>query len=334
MTVQIREKVNFTTMRECWFAISWLNKEGGINIPMYTRNTPQELSQQIDHMLNNAPHTKGNNIRIDNLITRLKSVVEENIPDKAHFEWLRKNEIPTLCLWWVIKKNESNIFAKDIKYSPKNKETLNIPQFKNGNILSESAATRHEERLQDIIAFLDNLIVAGSEHIYTKSELLSRVKDEYINKRPLRLSLPWLTPENQDACEWAWSYTMDYHKKYLNRYIKDSYNLSFRKRTLFNNEFTTNYNPDPSSTLEYVLAVNAAFELWSAGDDARELFITKIKRAWSQYNLRHSRKDKKPVNCFINASTKKKLEIYCEKTNRTITDVIEALINTHCKPPF
>ncbi|EIM5528686.1 hypothetical protein LNM54_000390 [Salmonella enterica subsp. enterica] len=322
-------KVNFTTIRECQFAILWLNKEGKINIPMDKGNTPAELNHQINKMLD-----KSFGSRRENLIIDLESVVKNNVPDETQFEWLGKNDVLTLCLWWVIKRNRSNIFAKDTEYLFKNKNTLNIPQFKDGNILSKSAATRHEERLRDIITFLDNLIVTGSRHIYTKSELLNQVKYEYINKRPLRLSLPWLTSENQVGCEWAWLYTMDYHKKHHNRDIKDSYNISFRKRTVLNNEFTTNYKPDSSSVLEYSLAVKAAFELWPAGDDARELFITKIKRAWNQYNLRHSRKDKKPVNCFINTSTKNKLETYCKKTNKTITDVIETLINNHCKPPY
>ncbi|EJK6212066.1 hypothetical protein MX582_004797 [Salmonella enterica] len=334
MTGHCNRKVNFATMRECQLAILLLNKKGRFNLPMYTGNTPQELNHQINQMLDNRFRTELQKKRKDIIIICLESVVKNNIIDETQFEWLRKNETLTLCLWWVIKTNGVNIFAQNLDHLWRNKNTLNILQFKNGNILSETAAARHEERLRDIITFLDNLIVKGSKHIYTKSDLLNLIKNEYINKRQLRLSLPWLIPENQSACKWAWYYTMDYHEKYRIRYKNSPDNFENRTIKLLNDEFTSKYNPDTSSSQEYVLAVNAAFELWSAGDGTRELFITKIKRAWSQYNLRHSRKDKKPVNCFINTSTKKKLEIYCEKTNRTITEVIETLINTYCNPPF
>lgn len=59
-----------------------------------------------------------------------------------------------------------------------------------------------------------------------------------------------------------------------------------------------------------------------------------MSRSWSQYSLRRSRKDKKPINCYVDSATKKKLESYCVKTNSTITEVIETLINNHCKPPY
>ncbi len=328
MDSKIHKWVNFQTERECWFALRWLNIVGKQNPPMSAEGNVDTLNRQINQILNSMLEAGTQVIRRDDKIRELEQAVKENILTDGDLSWLKRNAIATLCLWWQLRTHRHTIFFRERQKSFNNHDLI-LSTLSAEDELFTRVYTSHNERFMCIVHYLDSLIVMRSDKTYAKSELLNKIKREYINERPVRLSPSWLVQKDNDACKWAWKYITDYQKNHL---LKNNKSDSFYR---FPDGFFANgYHPDESSPGEYLIAIYAAFELWDERDDARELFITRMNRAWNQYTLRHTRKDKKPINCYVNSATKKRLEKYCKTTNQTITDVIEALINDHCKPPF
>lgn len=326
----IRRMVNFETERECRFALHWLNIVVKLNRPSQAGSNLDTLNQQINEMLNSLSVAGTQTIKRDNILRDLERAVKENILTDADLAWLKRNAIVTLCFWWQLRTQRHAIFFRDKNHRWGNVEDIlsTLPEGDVDQLLSITC-TSQDERFKCIVSYLDSLVVSPSEITYSKAELLEKIKNGYINERQVRLSSGWLVQKDEEACRWAWKYISDYQRKHRLKKNKNNPN-----NIITGGYFISDYSPDESSSDEYVLAIYAAFELWGEGDDARELFISKINRAWNQYNLRRTRKDKKPVNCYVKNATKKKLEKYCKATDKTITEVIEALINNHCKPPF
>ena len=330
MDSAVRRLVSFESERECRFALSWLSKIEKLSLPGKTGNNLETLNRQINEMLSSLPAAGTQGIRLEDKLQELEVAVKENILSDADMDWLSRNPVATLYLWWRLKVQKHAIFFRDPKLRWGDEDSfLRRLTREDEHKLFDMACTSQPERLKWVIDYLDSLIIVHSDHVYTKGELLGRLKNEFINERRIRLSPAWLVAKDEGACKWAWDYISDYQRKYSIKRNKDNPSTS-----VTGGSFTSNYRPDESDLGEYVLAVQAAFELWEWGDDARELFVNKMSRSWSQYSLRRSRKDKKPINCYVDSATKKKLESYCVKTNSTITEVIETLINNHCKPPY
>ncbi|ECH3817632.1 hypothetical protein FPC62_27080 [Salmonella enterica] len=322
--------VSFESERECRFALHWLNIVAKQNLPPTKGSNLDMLNHQINEILNKLPVAGTHTIRLNDILRDLELAVKDNILTEAELQWLNRNRIVTLCFCWLLRTQQHAIFFHDPTKQWGNPDNIiSTLSEEEKQKLFAVACTSQEERLKWIIQYLDSIIITRSDITYTKSELLNKIKNRYINERQIRLSPQWLVETNEDACKWAWLYIVNYQKKY---FLKK--NTGILSITNPDWSFTNNYSPDESDPGEYILAVHAAFELWSEGDDARELFINKMNRSWNQYSLRHSRRDKKPVNCYVDRATKKKLEKYCKLTKRTITEVIETLINTYCNPPF
>lgn len=265
MDSAVRRLVSFESERECRFALSWLSKIEKLSLPDKTGNTLETLNRQINQMLSSLPAAGTQGIRLEDKLQELEFAVKENILTDADMAWLSRNPVATLCLWWQLKVQKRAIFFHDPRLQWGDESSI-LRRFtwEEEHKFFDIACTSQSERLKWVIDYLDSLIIVHSDHVYTKAELLGRLKNEFINERRIKLSPAWLVAKDEDACKWAWDYISEYQRKYSIKRNKGNPSTS-----VIGGNFTSNYLPDESAPDEYVLAVQAAFELWEGGDDGR-----------------------------------------------------------------
>ncbi|HCT7900807.1 TPA: hypothetical protein OT849_004912 [Enterobacter cloacae] len=77
------------------------------------------------------------------------------------------------------------------------------------------------------------------------------------------------------------------------------------------------------------LKIHSIFDQWveNKSDPEVELFIIKIKKAWSQKKFRDGVANKKVLNTYISKSSKRQLDYLTSKNEMKINELIEMLIN-------
>lgn len=330
MGTEVKKWVSFRTERECRFALRWLNKVESLTLPMPSGSTLEILNKQINQILNSNFLAGTQSIRVEEKVRELEVAVKDNILSDDNLGWLKRNKIVALCLWWQLRTYHKLVFFRNQVDAWKNYDIiLSMLSSEDESKLLSTICIGPDERLKFIVDYLDSFIIPHSNVVFAKTELLDDIKNKYINERSVRWSPACLMKKDKNSCEWAWKYISDYQN---NHGLKNNKNAA--SDTIQKVLFVNTYHPDESDLDDYITSVYAAFELWDEGIDARELFVTRISRAWNQYTLRNTRKDKKPINCYVSSATKNKLDKYCKETNRTITDVIETLIKDNCKSLF
>lgn len=125
-----------------------------------------------------------------------------------------------------------------------------------------------------------------------KAQFLVESKNEWGRMKSIDSEIKWIDPSNEEQIKWAWSY-------------------------LFKSNQAVNI-PTPIDRTEIydgLLASIDRMSYWHRAD--KELFLTKMKKTWSQKKFRDSGKAKKPYHLPLTETTKKKLDelakFYAEK---------------------
>ncbi|MFT7681205.1 MAG: hypothetical protein ACI935_000650 [Moritella dasanensis] len=155
-----------------------------------------------------------------------------------------------------------------------------------------------EQRYKDIISFLHN-----SEATYQEQLSLFEEFSEVWNKKafPQKKLINWLSDENEK--QWRWAF----------EYIKNNKPFGFQIAW------------QPSSDSEKRNVIIATIDIWKNLSD-KELFLDKMKRAWSQKKFRDKPNGKKPYSFSMTEKTKQRLDALAELKEQNLNEVIEELI--------
>lgn len=149
-----------------------------------------------------------------------------------------------------------------------------------------------------IIKYFDRLPLYREEKI----QFLSDKKQEWARFKTPDADLKWIDINNTIQLNWAWTYLLK-----LSRSVQV---------------------PNPVSNDEYYGAVLASFDAMSYGSYAeKQLFISKMKKTWSQKKFRDSGKSKKPYHLPLTQQTKKRLDELAQLYGAKANEVLENLIN-------
>lgn len=235
------------------------------------------------------------------------------LPDEA-FSWLKNNEQATFYLWAVIYLDTNN-YAPFLHPAP-NHTLVRKPTWNNGNTkintykalgLGESPAT-HQERLRTLRDYFDGAHSLNQQG--GKMAHLEILKQQWLDnfRRPQRFT--WLNADDEDMCRWFWSR------------IKEKQAETPGKILPVTQFFT------PSSSRDYYLSALAAWDLWQAPEDTRELFKSRINHSWHQQKQKekYRKDDKKAINTYIRKEVKEMLDNIAQEYNLRLSDVLEMLI--------
>ncbi len=270
--------------------------------PLDIRNLLQ-YKQEINRTLINKFNPEKRNLFVDNI---KKQCINLLLPEDK-FNWISKNDRACYYVWGKIRKtnitsikekplNPLNMILTGSLISKKDQDSISYEELK-----LNKHPTSTKERLELTIRFIDLIDLS----IEIKNELLNKIKDEWAIIFNKKNNLKWLNEKDKECCEWAWNY--------------------IKKHSDFCNYLS------PINDHELYLCFYAAFDLWSASEDTKKLFLININKAHSQQKFRAGIKDKKALNTFISKDTKTNLDILCKEKNMKINDMLEYLINAEFK---
>ena len=159
----------------------------------------------------------------------------------------------------------------------------------------------------DFISFI-NLIEAD---YHDKKKYLNYLNEQYIDSRS-KFNFNWLSKKDNEQAIWAI------------KYIKD--NNIIKKDHKYIPNIIDDYN-------HYSIVIPALFHSLEISDDAKELFLIKMKKAWGQVKYRNKiKKDKKTtINLVISKNSKSKLEDISNFYGLNLNETFEKLINNESK---
>ena len=297
-------------LRVCAFYAGWL----GVNKIINTRDIPhqdaescrQALNKLINQFIPNAEQRA-------RLFSDMETARDENILPLESFDWLEQDERATFWLWAYICKAGDYELGID---KPANAEfEKNWYQRMNLSV----SPTSHQERINIIISFFDNIIIPTPPVNHLKRQVMDRLKDQWKNIYSKPAPLKWL-PDEEDAVLWAWNSLKSLQEERNAPTIGLSLNISTPGMSTW---FT------PLSHTERNLALRAALDLWDDAPDTKRLFLLNLNKAWNQQKLRQSRTDKKALNTYLKNDTKTRLDFMAERSGVRISDLLETLINDH-----
>lgn len=218
-------------------------------------------------------------------------------------EWLKKNK--NACLFFFL-----SMVAK-----------RSIPNLSNGL----SAARRefqyaipqdHKSRYELFLAMLDDS-AAGN-----KTDYLTQQEQNYADARKRVKPLAWLQPGNGDACQWAWSYLLNFHEskvEALNQ-VGAQTDLGYEIATI-----PLLFWLEPHGEEDQQMAFYAALQTWRCSPAELTLFRTNISKAWRQRQLRRS-DEVRPINTHISVKSKEQLDALSRCSGLSLQKVLEAMI--------
>lgn len=159
----------------------------------------------------------------------------------------------------------------------------------------------------DFISFI-NLITSDD---CNKKKYIKHLNKEYIFSRS-KFNFNWLSKKDNDQAIWAV------------KYIKDNHIIKNNHKHIPN--IIDDYN-------HYSIVIPALFHSLEITDDAKELFLIKMKKAWGQVKYRNKiKKDKKTtINLVIRKDSKSKLEDISHFYGLNLNETFEKLINNESK---
>ena len=235
-------------------------------------------------------NTKERNTFINEMRTKYNSTVIQ----RNEFNWIKEND--RYCYWaWINIRSVFNVRGEPEFHGP----MLNLPLYERMIIDRKPSSTN--ERYNAIISFFDQL----DKNIDTKRNYLSYLKESLGSMSYYLKSFNWLNENDDEQCNWAFRYITTGNTNIFNPYIITS--------TL--------------STKEIYLTIITSFDTWYSSPAEKELFLIKIKKAWSQKKYRDETLKKKLLNTYISHDAKNKLDKLTKGSRRKINEVIEELIN-------
>lgn len=231
-------------------------------------------------------------------VDKMRAACNEVILPKKEFNWIKINDRNCFWVWLMIR----GIKNKNLPLYTSLNEFNNVPLYDQLPINKIPASTK--ERYDAIIEFFDTLRI----DVKLVRAYFSRLRIKLQQVYAFSTSFLWIKKENKKQCEWAW----DYMK---------------RSGVIIKNENILT----PISKKEMYFTIIAAFDSWFALDVEKELFLIKMKKAWSQKKYRDEVSGQKLLNTYISQNAKDKLDKMTAISKRKINEMIELMIDNEYK---
>ncbi|MGG4603779.1 hypothetical protein ACLPHM_03190 [Paenalcaligenes sp. Me131] len=158
-----------------------------------------------------------------------------------------------------------------------------------------------------------------------KTEFVAYLERGYAAAQQRVKPLPWLKPDNDGACQWAWDYLLHAHESKVEAFNKAQHDV-------------VGFNCDvaplpllfwlvPHGEQEQEMAFYAALQTWKCSDAELTLFRTNISKAWRQRQLRRSDKFR-AINTHIRAESKEQLDALSRRAGLSLQKTLESIIET------
>ncbi|HGS5630791.1 TPA: hypothetical protein ACMDXI_001411 [Vibrio parahaemolyticus] len=225
------------------------------------------------------------------------------VPDEA-LEWLSKDH-ERVCFWmWC----HCRLLAKQGVFVIGSPIMLNANKGESSNFYDQLRLDTHprtaKARYLCVIDFLDQLNI----NIEEKLKLVNYFK-EHAGKLFSAGKFSWMTREEDELYQqydWAYNY------------------VSNNKEHPLVNWFI----PAPMTNRDKRDAAIAVFDIWPADESTKQLFILRMRKAWSQKKHRASleKKNKQSYNFTLTTKVKKMLDRMADKDGLSRNEVLEKLI--------
>lgn len=257
--------------------------------------------------------------------------VNNNLVSTDKLEWIREGDIATAYCWAMLNNIRTitsaiNIYTDAIRkvraMNPAagrwsdNTEFRSLPASQQISHIKDKLKIKEnhvstDEMYRDFQAIFDHMYLMPGE----KENIINMFKDKWIKSFTAVKDIKWLSKDDDDACNWAWSYICNYSV--------DNIKITIRPLRFFN----------PESTQDKYICFYAALRAWSDNPGEKRYFLYSLKKAWQQRAFRKKQKNKKTLSCSLDGEVKKHLEQLAEAYEMTITDLVTRLIENEYRAP-
>ena len=310
--VEHRDWLEIHSWREWDFYLHYLETTIGVSIRENKSDQIQDCEEKINQEIK---YLKQEDNKLNGLIRELREAFQGTQLSSDKFAWFdKKNE--RLCNWVWCFLNQKIMNENDDSYSTepfvKGDNTFyagvytdEIPEIR----LSIQPFSDHPSNVSERLASIKKSFENGEAGAEGQSQIIELIKlvweDVYLNKYSSAF-VNWLDSSNQAQCEWAW----DYFQGIDNRELR-SFFLTWI----------------PHDDKEKAAAMIAAVDMGVLKNLERtELFLSKMKRAWSQKKFRDKSDGKKAYSINMTLKTKKRLDELAEHHDLKLNEVIAKLI--------
>lgn len=156
-----------------------------------------------------------------------------------------------------------------------------------------------------------------------KTEFVAYLERGYAAAQQRVKPLPWLKPDNDGACQWAWDYLLHAHESKV-----EAFNRAERDVVGFNCDVAPLpllFWLVPHGEQEQEMAFYAALQTWKCSDAELTFFRTNISKAWRQRQLRRSDKFR-AINTHIRVESKEQLDALSRRAGLSLQKMLESII--------
>lgn len=232
-------------------------------------------------------------------IRRANIAYKESITEDRHFDWINNERIALYFIQFIHNYIYGNYLRSlavksGMGYRSHYPYIGETPHIRNMGLPETPCGLR---QLKDTIkSYFDSLDIPQG----IKELLIDHIKTDWFNQNSDWLS--WIENKNKAQIDWAVEYMCGHFKSE-------------------DNDMLHYYNS--SSALNRIYGF---FDIILTSNESRELFVIKMKKAWSQVRYRESVKDKKVINTYVSNDVKEKLKEIVRSSNKKTTEVISDLI--------
>lgn len=232
-------------------------------------------------------------------IRRANIAYKESITEDRHFDWINNERIALYFIQFIHNYIYGNYLRSlavksGMGYRSHYPYFGETPHIRNMGLPETPCGLR---QLKDTIkSYFDSLDIPQG----IKELLIDHIKTDWFNQNSDWLS--WIENKNKAQIDWA--------VEYMRGHFKSE-----------DNDILHYYNS--SSALNRIYGF---FDIILTSNESRELFVIKMKKAWSQVRYRESVKDKKVINTYVSNDVKEKLKEIVRSSNKKTTEVISDLI--------
>jgi len=242
------------------------------------------------------------------LIKILKERYKESKISNSDLTWVNQTSLRVVVSMWqeLHRQNYSSVLYTDTDESILSVDMILGPVFTPMLLASTSNTSPKNEREYR----------ASLKNFFQLLELPRRVKLNWMNSfrnveariHPFEKSFNWLSPKNNSQIDWA----LDYIQKIFN--LPAPY-------PCFDGE-------------EKLIIICYLFDSWTIDDSTKQLFLIKMRKAWSVKKFRDKNKSKKSFNFLLDTSLEKQLNDLASRTGLSKNKIIEQCVrNAHKNTP-
>ncbi|HIF5822071.1 TPA: hypothetical protein ACX3FG_002757 [Vibrio parahaemolyticus] len=239
-----------------------------------------------------------------NFIVQMKQEANLQLVPEDALEWFSKDH-ERVCFWmWC----HCRLLAQQGNFVLGSPMMLNANKGESSNFYDQLRLDPHprtaKARHQCVIDFIDQVNIS----IDAKLQLVKYFK-EHAGKLFFAGKFSWMTREQDEMFQqYDWAY---------------NYICNNKEHSLLNW-----FIPTPITNMDKRDAAIAAFDIWPVDSSIKELFIVRMRKAWSQKKHRASleKKKKQSYNFTLTTKVKKMLDRMADRDGLSRNEVLEKLI--------